>query len=131
MLKYLVAFLLFMHGLAHVTGLVGFWTSGPQAFGEKAWLFSKGIRANSGVGRAFGLLWLVALIGFVGTALGLLFGQAWWPVLAVAAAAVSLVAIVPWIRAVPPGAWGGALLDVVVLVMLLSPWAERIVEAVS
>jgi hypothetical protein len=131
MLKYLLAFLLFMHGVAHVTGPLGFWTSGAQAFGEKAWLFSKGVKANSAVGRIFGLLWLAALIGFVGTALGLLFGQAWWPALAVAAAAASLAAIVPWIRAVPPGAWAGALLDVVLLVALLSPWADRIVEAVS
>jgi hypothetical protein len=28
---------------------------------------------------------------------------------------------------VPPGAWAGALLDVLILVALLSPWAERIV----
>jgi hypothetical protein len=131
MLKYLVVFLFIMHGVAHITGLLGFWTSGAQAFGDRAWLFSKEIRANSSMGRAFGLLWLVALIGFVGTALGLLFGQAWWPTLAVVAAAVSLVAIVPWIKAVPPGAWGGALLDVVVLITLVSPWAERVVEALA
>ena len=32
LLKYLLAFLLVMHGLAHVTGLVGAFSSGEQAF---------------------------------------------------------------------------------------------------
>jgi Zn-dependent protease with chaperone function len=131
MLKYLLAFVLIMHGLAHVTGALGFWSSGSQAFGDKAWIFSQGITATSPVGRAFGLLWLVALIGFAGTGLGLLFGQDWWPSLAMAAAVTSLVAIVPWVRVVPPGAWGGAFLDLLVVAVLLSPWADRIVKGLS
>lgn len=131
MLKYLVAFALIMHGLAHVTGLLGFWTSGAQAFGDQAWLFSKNVTARSAVGKAFGLLWLVALVGLVGAGLGLLFGQAWWPSLAVAAAVVSLVAILPWVRLVPPGAWAGALLDLLIIVALLSPWADRLLEVLA
>jgi hypothetical protein len=131
MLKYLVAFVLIMDGLAHVTGFFGFWTSGPRAFGDQAWLFSKNVTARSAVGKAFGLLWLVALIGLVGAGLGLLFGQAWWPSLAVAAAVVSLVAILPWVRVLPPGAWAGALLDLLIIVALLSPWADRLLEALA
>ena len=131
MWKYLVAFLLIMHGLAHIAGPLGFWTSGPQAFAEKPWLFSQGITPRSTVGWLFGLLWLVAVVGFVGTGVGLLFGQAWWPTLAVAAAAVSLVAIVPWVRVVPPGAWVGACLDLVILVTLVPAWGSRIVEVLS
>jgi hypothetical protein len=129
MLKYLFAFLLIMHGLAHITGLLGHWTSGSGAFSDEPWLLSAGITARGAVGRAFGLLWAVALVALVGTGLALLFGQDWWPQFAIAAAAVSLVAIVPWVKVVPPGAWGGALLDVLILLALLSPWAKRFVEA--
>jgi hypothetical protein len=109
MLRVVFTFLLVMHGLAHVTGLLGHWTSGSGAFPDEPWLLSAGV------------------VGLVGTGLGLVFKQAWWPQLAIAAAAVSLFAIVPWLKVVPPGAWAGALLDVLILVALLSPWAERIV----
>jgi hypothetical protein len=127
MLRVVFTFLLVMHGLAHVTGLLGHWTSGSGAFPDEPWLLSAGVTARGVVGRTFGLLWAVALVGLVGTGLGLVFKQAWWPQLAIAAAAVSLFAIVPWLKVVPPGAWAGALLDVLILVALLSPWAERIV----
>lgn len=128
MWKVLFTFLLIIHGLAHISGPLGFWTSGPQAFVEKPWIFSKGVTPRSAVGWAFGLVWLVAALGFVGAGLGLLLGQGWWPTLVVAAAAVSLVAIVPWVRVVPPGAWAGACLDLSVLAALLLPWGSRIVE---
>lgn len=129
MLKVVFAFLLVMHGLAHITGLLGHWTSGPSGFPDGPWLFSTGVTARSAVGRAWGLLWLLALVGLVGAGLGLGFKQAWWPSLALAAAVVSLVAIVPWLKVVPPGAWAGALLDLLIVLALVSPWAERIVEA--
>ena len=131
MWKYLFVFLLIMHGLAHLTGPIGFWTSGSQAFAEKAWLFSKGVIPHSAVGWVWGLVWLVAVVGFVGAGLGLLFGQEWWPMLASVAAVVSLVAIVPWVRVVPPGAWAGACFDLAILAALLFPWESRIVEALS
>jgi hypothetical protein len=129
MLKYLLAFLLLMHGLAHVTGLLGHWTSGSSAFPDQPWLLSEGITARAGLGRAFALLWLLALAGLFSAALGLLFKQAWWPTLAIAGAICSLLAIVPWVKVVPPGAYAGALLDLGILVALLGPWAERIIQA--
>ncbi len=131
MLKYLVAFVLIMHGLAHISGIVGTLTSGPQAFADRPWIFSRNVTAHSPVGKAWGLLWLIAALGLVGAGLGLLFGQAWWTGLTIAAAAVSLVAIVPWLRVVPPGAIAGALFDLLILVAFLFPWSERIVEALS
>jgi hypothetical protein len=131
MWKILFVLLLVMHGLAHMAGPVGFWSSGSQAFAEKAWLFSKGLTAHSAVGRAFGLVWILAVLGFVGAGLGLLFGQEWWRTLALAAAAISLVSIVPWVWVVPPGAWAGACFDLVILAALLFPWGARLVEALS
>jgi hypothetical protein len=126
MLRFAAASLLIMHGLANITGLLGAWTS-SQEFSDKHWLFSKGVTLRSTVGRAFSLLWFVALICLVGAGLGLLFQQLWWPTLAVAGAATSLVAIVPWLTALPPGAWAGALFDVLVIVALVSPWRYAIV----
>lgn len=119
-----------MHRLAHITGLLGAWTS-SQEFSGKRWLFSKGITMRSAVGRAFNLLWFLALICLVGAGLGLLFQQVWWPALATVGAAISLVAIVPWLTAVPPGAWAGALFDVLIIIALVSPWRDAIVQALS
>jgi hypothetical protein len=131
MWKYLFAFLLIMHGLAHIAGPLGFWSSGPQAFAEKPWIFSRGLTPGSTTGRAFGVLWIVAIAGLAGAGVGLLTGQGWWPTLALVAAAISLAAIVPWVRVVPPGAWAGACLDLVILTALLMPWGNRVVEALS
>jgi hypothetical protein len=130
MLRFAAAFLLIMHGVAHITGLLGAWTS-SQEFSDKQWLFSKGVTMRSAVGRAFSVFWFMALLCFVGAGLGLLFQQAWWPTLAIVGAASSLVAIVPWLTAVPPGAWGGGLLDVLIIVALISPWRDAIVQALS
>jgi hypothetical protein len=127
-LKYLLAFLLVMHGLAHVTGLVGAFSSGEQAFEDAPWLFSAGVTARGPVGKAWALLWLLAALGLAGSGAGLALGWSGWPTLAVVAAVLSLVAIVPWVRVVPPGAWAGASLDLALVVGLLSPWADRIVE---
>jgi hypothetical protein len=126
--KYLLAFLLVMHGLAHVTGLVGAFSSGEQAFADQPWIFSQGVTAQGPVGKAWALLWLLAALGLAGSGVGLALGWSDWPTLAVVAAVLSLVAILPWVRVVPPGAWAGALLDLVLVVALISPWADRIVE---
>jgi hypothetical protein len=127
MWKYLVGFVVVMHGLAHVSGPLGFWTTGEQAFGDGAWLFSGGVTARSALGQAFGVVWILAAVGLVAGGVGLALGHPWWPSAAVAGAALSLVAIVPWARVVPPGAWAGAVFDLALLVTLLPPWADRVV----
>jgi hypothetical protein len=94
------------------------------------WLLSSNVMLDSALGRAFGLLWLVALIATVGAALGLLFQQEWWPLLAVASAVLSLVAIGPWLNLMPLGsAIGAVLVDVIVLVALLGPWHDTLIRA--
>lgn len=52
----------------------------------------------------------------------------WWPALAEGAAVVSILAIVPWWRTVPVGAWLGVLADVVVLSGLLTTWGRDIAD---
>ena len=125
MWSFLIGIPLLMHGLAHGSGFAAAWTSTWAGFSQRAWLFSDGITLKSPLGRAFGLLWLVAMLGLAGAGLGVLFGQSWWP--ALAGAVVSLVAILPWWQAVPPGAKAGAVFDLLIVVTLLL-WGERIAQ---
>ncbi len=131
MLKYVFAFLVIMHGLAHVTGILGTLVSGEQAFADEPWVFSRSITAQSVLGKAWSFVWLAALITLVATGLGLLFGQGWWSRLAIAGAVISLVAIVPWLRVVPSGALAGAFLDAAIVAALLAPWADQVVAAIG
>jgi len=72
---------------------------------------------------------LVALIGFVVGALGLVTHQAWWPTVMIAAAAISIVAIVPWFNNWPTGSMIAALLVAVAgLVALLPPWEQQLIH---
>jgi hypothetical protein len=128
MIRFLVAFPWIMHGLAHLSGFFASWSGNSLGFPERPWLFSKGVTLQSPVGKIFGLLWLVASVGIVGSGVGFLTGKAWWPILAIVSAGVSLVVILPWWRAVPPGAWAGAVFDAIVLVVLLLPIKDRLLE---
>jgi hypothetical protein len=126
MIRFLVAFPWIMHGLAHLSGFLASWTGGSFGFPERPWLFSSNVTLQSPVGKLFGLLWLVAGAGIVGSGIGFLTGKAWWPMLAMVSAGVSLVVILPWWRAVPPGAWAGAVFDLLVLVVLQLPLKDRL-----
>lgn len=81
------------------------------------------------MGRAYSLLWLLSALGLLGAGLGLIFAQGWWCALAIAASAISLVSIVPWWKAVPPGAKFGAFFDLFAILFLLSPLGEWVVRA--
>lgn len=131
MWKFIFALPLFAHGLAHLSGFMASWTSTDAGYANKPWLFSEGIYLHSLVGRVFGLLWLAAMVGLVGSAFGLGLWQDWWSALAVMAAVISLVVIVPWWNTVPLGAKIGAAFDVLVLVVLLSPLKERLLGIVG
>lgn len=131
MIRFIFAAPLIVHGLAHLGGVVASWTLNLSGFSERPWLLSSGVTLQSSLGRVFGLLWLVAMVGFVGTGLGLVFKQQWWPALAIPAAIVSLVVIVPWWKTVPPGAWVGAAFDLLVIFLLLLPLKEQILDLVK
>jgi hypothetical protein len=126
----LIAGVLVLHGLGHVMGFLAAWTSIPMGFVEgKSWLFSSGVPIDSVTGKIFGLFWLVAMVGFVGAGIGILTGEDGWRALALAAAVISLLVILPWWNAVTPGSRVGALLvDVVTLIVVLG-WGNRIAES--
>lgn len=131
MLRYVVAAPFALHGLAHISGFLASWTSSDAGFSDKPWIFSPSITLGSGFGRVFGLLWLVAMIGLLGTAVAIALRQVWWPTLAIAASVISLVVIAPWWNTVPPGARFGAFFDVLTIAVLLLPFSSKVIEFVK
>ena len=117
-----------MHGLAHLSGFFAAWTRRDAGFSQNPWLFSKGLMLKSNLGRVFGLLWLVAAIVLVWSGLSLLFRTGMWPLLPITGALLSLLVIVPWWNTIPPGAKVGAIFDLLILLALLPPWREQILQ---
>jgi hypothetical protein len=130
MWKYLIAIVLVAHGVGQILPFLAAWTT-MKVFSDTSWFFSVGVGIGSPVGQAFALLSLLALLGFVGGALGFLFGQEWWRPMLISAAIISLIVAIPWAAAWPIGSLiGNVLVDIVVLVALLTPWGERWTHAV-
>jgi hypothetical protein len=132
MWRYIIAIVLMAHGIGHIMPFMAAWT--PQiskvGFSDAPWIFSGSAGVGSPIGQAFGLLGLVALIGFVAGALGLVTQQTWWPIVTIAAAAISIVTILPWSTTWPMTSMIGALLvDVAVFVSLLPPWGQQLIHA--
>lgn len=131
MIRIIFAVVFIGHGLAHLGGILASWAKDRAGFADRPWLFSSSVTLQSPVGRVLGLLWMAAVVGLVGTGLGIALGQPWWPSLAAAAATISLAIILLWARAVPPGAWAGAALDLLILLVWLLPLKEQVTALVE
>lgn len=130
--RYLVILVLLAHGVGHIMGFLASWTKMPMGFTEQPWLFSNDVTAASPLGKAFGLLWLVALILFLGAAFGLLGNYEWWRTLAIIAAVLSLVVILPWWNTVTPASrLAAVVVDLAILIALIPPWGEQISAALT
>jgi len=64
----------------------------------------------------------------VWSGLSLLFRTGMWPLLPITGALLSLLVIVPWWNTIPPGAKVGAIFDLLILLALLPPWREQILQ---
>ncbi len=127
MMRYIVALALLGHGAGHAIGFLAAWTDLPMGFRDNPWVFGGDVKIQTGLGRAFGILWLAALASFIGAAAGMLLRQQWWGAAAVAGSLISLLAILPWWSAVAPGPRFWALLvDVLILIGLRGPWKDQI-----
>ncbi len=131
MLKIVIGVALIAHGLANLAGVFAPWTKGMSGFKDAPWLFSQSVTLQSGAGRAFSLVWLASTICLLTAGIGLLLTQPWWIPVAIAGSLCSLAAILPWWKAVVPGAYFGAFFDVVVSVVLLSPLKSALLRAIS
>lgn len=121
MLRVVLAVALIAHGLGHISGFLAAWTRADVGFKDGPWLFSPGVKVKSGIGRLFGLIWLLAMIALSGSGVGLILRQAWWPTLALAGSILSLVSIIPWWNVVVPGAKLGAAFDLLLIIVLATP----------
>lgn len=117
--RYVVLLTLLVHGIAHLTGFLTTWTNEPMEFMAPA-------------NRAFSLLWLVALIAFMGTAFGLLRRQGWWRGLAINAAMISMIAIFPaWFSVTPLFRFPAVLINLVIFAALIPRWGDRVSAALK
>ena len=131
MWKFVFAFPLIMHGLANLAGFFEAFSKAPHSFNDKPWIFSPGVKLQSGIGRLFGLLWLLSTICLVGAGVALIFQQSWWALAATGGAVCSLLAIVPWWNTVVPGARFAVFFDLAVIAVLLSPLREQIEQLIG
>ena len=131
-IKYVVVLVLLAHGAGHAMGFLASWTKLPMGFVDRPWVFGRAIKIQTPIGRAFGLLWLVALAGFIAAGMGVLLRQEWWSAPAFWSSVISIVAIVPWWNTITPSAriWP-VIVDVVVLAALLGPWRDQISSIVG
>ena len=75
-----LAFLMTLHGIAHLVGFVGSWQlAGPESdIPYKTTLLSGRLHLGGAGVRAMGMFWLFAAVAFMLAAVGALTNQAWW-----------------------------------------------------
>ena len=129
--KLVIAVPLIVHGIAHIGGFLGLWTSAEGGFAASPWFLPTKLGAKGVAGRVFGLLWLLVMAGFVAAGLGLIVGQAWWTTAAILTAVLSFLLIAGCWTTVPVGAKIGAAFDLLVLALLLLPTKQWILDFVS
>ncbi len=131
MFPYLLAIPFIAHGLANLAGVFAPWTKSLSGFSDVAWAFPGGTSYSSWAGRAFSPLWLVSTLCLLAAGVGIFRHQQSWPWLAILGCSFSAVAILPWWKAVPPGARSGAIFDLIVILLLISPLRNTIVEQLT
>ena len=114
-LYYSATFIIFIHGLIHLIGVVVYWQLAVvDEIPYKTTLL--GDRWDIGITgtRIFGLLWLLGTIGFVVTAAGMAFRTTWWqPVLLGTTLFSLLITILDW-----DAAKFGAITNIIILIIL-------------
>lgn len=118
-IKIILSLVLFIHGLAHLGGVFAPITKDHSGFKNTHWLFSNKINLDSRIAQLWGVIWLVAAIGFVSSAYGFYFQTSWVTTVVFMSAIYSLVAMIPWFNAVPAGAKVGMVFDLIVIVFLV------------
>jgi len=110
--RWLFALLLVAHGGIHLLGFLGpAGISDIEGLPREATFLLADFDVGSPVLIAFGALWLVPAIGFIGSAIGVVTRQPWWPRLALASAVISTGLVVVW--------WADALVGLVPNVIVL------------
>ncbi len=121
-LAILLPLLVALHGLIHLMGFLAYWPLRElPALPYKTALLSGRWEVGALGMRIFSLLWLLAALGFVISAIALLLGRSWWaPVLLLASLLSLLICILDW-----GVAFRGAIVDVLLLLLLFVVFGFR------
>jgi hypothetical protein len=127
-LEYLAAFVIFGHGIGHLTGPL--FSNGVKIGGmsDGPWVLSRTQMMAGKVGKAWSAFWIAALVLFVVSSVGAFMGESWWRDWAVIGAVVSIVAMVPWWNSILIGAKAGVLLNIAILLVVPFGWGQGIVD---
>ncbi len=128
LLRYIAVLMLAAHGIGHIWVSLASFTSIDMGVKYNPWIFSDSVTFDSTAGRVFGLLALIVIALFVGSALGVLMEETWWRHLAVTGSVISLIIIIPFWNSVVIGMLAGAALDVAIILTLMLPWGEKLTE---
>ena len=128
LLQYLAAFVIFGHGIGHLTGPLASFGVKIGGTSDEPWLLPGGHRMTSKVGKAWSVFWFASMILFVISSIGAFMGEGWWRDWAILGSVVSLVAMVPWWKSILTGAKAGVLLNIAILIVLLYVGAEGIID---
>lgn len=113
--RYVVAFFVFMHGLVHAMYFLVYW---PLVHWDDPPYKTTLLWGRWDVGpagtRLFGVLNLVATVGFIVAAIGLAFLASWWAPVMVVAAVLSLILTLLDFTA----AYGGPIVDGILLALV-------------
>ena len=132
MIRWLIVIAMLMHGVGHMVFFLEAFTGSPMGFADAPWLLPGAFTVTSAVGKAFALLWLLAMLGFLIAAIGLLTRRSWWPALAVASAVISLVVLLPWWNTITPSSRVWVLLaDLVIIAAFGLPWKQQVIESLG
>ena len=114
-MRFVAAFILLAHGLAHITGFVAPWRLSKK-FPYKTTIFAGHLDIGRFGARVVGGLWLLMAINFALVAWAAKEGAAWWPLGALEAAVGSLLlCLVEW-----PEASIGVAVDVALIVVIFA-----------
>ncbi len=127
-LEYVAALVIIGHGIGHTTGFFESWTNIKMNFHDEPWLFDNKTKMKSPIGRAFGIVWLFCIPIFIVSGIGILLGEVWWRDWAIVGSLVSIVAMLPWWKAMIGGAKAGLLLDFAIIIVLLVPGGNQITD---
>jgi hypothetical protein len=113
---YAATVVVLLHGLIHLMGFVAYWQIAElQNLPYKTTLLKGQLEVGKTGIRVFGVLWLVATVGFVAAAIGLVADQGWWRTVMLGSALFSLmIAVLDWNVAIL-----GAIVDAVILAVLV------------
>ena len=127
-LQYLAAFVIFGHGIGHLTGPLASFGVKMKGTSDNAWLLPGGYKMTSSVGKLWSVFWIASMVLFLISSAGAFMGEVWWRDWAVIGALVSIVAMVPWWNSLLFGAKLGVLLNIAILVVVPFSWGEGIID---